>query len=347
MEKSNDIDIDSAWDNFLEEGYILDDDKILSSINNHDENIKNENIPKVSDIYISTKTKIAYLSHEIDLHSVFWKINILDYHKPEEGVIKKQMKFNLNSSEELDSMKSKLLNLKNVDEYIITQIVNPVGRIKFKDIRKVSIGLCSKDIISYRSKKKSAFYNCFVIILRIKEDNIFREIHVKVFNTGKLEIPGIRSDTLLIKVLDNLVYILKPILKIDNFTYDINKCQTVLINSNFNCGFYLNRESLLDILKYKYKINCVFDACQYPGIQCKYNYVNENNGVNKMSFMIFRTGSVLIVGKCDEKILYDIYDFIKNILITEYKNIYVKNITINEKEIINKKKQKKRIILID
>ena len=124
MEKSNDMDIDSAWENFLEEGCILDDDKFLSSINSDDENIKNENIPKVSDIYISTKTKIAYLSHEIDLHSVFWKINILDYHKPEEGVIKKQMKFNLNSSEELDSMKSKLLNLKNVDEYIITQIVN-------------------------------------------------------------------------------------------------------------------------------------------------------------------------------------------------------------------------------
>ena len=50
------------------------------------------------------------------------------------------------------------------EENVITSINNPGGRIKFKDIRKVSIGISKKDIMSYRSKKKSAFYNCFVII---------------------------------------------------------------------------------------------------------------------------------------------------------------------------------------
>ena len=48
----------------------------------------------------------------------------------------------------------------------------------------------AKDILSYRGKKRGAFYNCFVIILRIKIDNAFQEIHVKIFNTGKMEIPG-------------------------------------------------------------------------------------------------------------------------------------------------------------
>ena len=38
--------------------------------------------------------------------------------------------------------------------------------------------------------------------------------------------------------------------------------------------------------------------------------------------MIFRTGSVLIVGHCDETILYKIYEFLKVILNKEY--IYVK-----------------------
>ena len=37
--------------------------------------------------------------------------------------------------------------------------------------------------------------------------------------------------------------------------------------------------------------------------------------------MIFRTGSVLIVGKCDENVLVLIYDFLKIILNNEYKNI--------------------------
>ena len=37
--------------------------------------------------------------------------------------------------------------------------------------------------------------------------------------------------------------------------------------------------------------------------------------------MIFRTGSVLIVGKCNEAILHDIYDFLKNMLETEFANV--------------------------
>ena len=57
--------------------------------------------------------------------------------------------------------------------------------------------MSKKDIVSYRTKKKSAFYNCFVLIMRLLYNGIFREIHVKVFNTGKLEIPGIQNDQLL------------------------------------------------------------------------------------------------------------------------------------------------------
>ena len=313
-------DIDSAWNSFLEDG----------TVDNDSENSENSvemltDVPKGTDIYISTKTKIAYLSTPIDLANVFWQIQINPYHIPKEGVIKKQMKFNFTNEESLKLVEAKLADVNNVDQLIITQIINPTGRIKFKDIRKVSIGLSSKDITSYRSKKKSAFYNCFVVIMRIKEGDIFKEIHIKVFNTGKLEIPGIRSDSLLEKVLNLLVEILQPPIENKLLSYDLNQCDTVLINSNFNCGFYINRDKLLNILKYKYQIDCIFDACQYPGIQCKYYYTDENGKDYKLSFMIFRTGSILIVGKCDENILYKIYDYIKNLLINEYHLINVKN----------------------
>ena len=143
--------------------------------------------------------------------------------------------------------------------------------------------------------------------------------------------------------MDMLVDILKPLTNSTDLTYDINNCETVLINSNFNCGFYINRDKLLDILKYKYKIDCIFDACQYPGIQCKYNYIDMEKNNYRISFMIFRTGSVLIVGKCDENILIYIYEFIKNLLIIEYKEINVKNTDV-VKDSSKKKKLKKRSI---
>jgi hypothetical protein len=58
--------------------------------------------------------------------------------------------------------------------------------------------------------------------------------------------------------------------------------------------------------------------------------------------MIFRTGSVLIVGKCEnDDELYMIYDFIKNIFQEEFMNIYEENNEV--KQIKNKKKIKKTL----
>ena len=339
----DDYDIDSAWSSFLEDGTV---DNEPSTQDTSNIPAVSTDIPKGTDIYISTKTKIAYLSSHINLDFVFWKVNVMPYHLQQEGVVKKQMKFNFTDEEKLKVVSDKLIGLKNVEEQIITQIINPAGRIKFKDIRKISIGLSHKDVTSYRSKKKSAFYNCFVLIMRVEDDDIFKEIHVKVFNTGKLEIPGIRTDKLLYKTLDLLTKIIKTESGIEDLQYDKARTETVLINSNFSCGFYINRDKLLEILKYKYQIDCIFDACQYPGIQCKYNYTTETGAEYRISFMIFRTGSVLIVGKCDEDVLYNIYDNIRKILTTEYPIIKVNGVETS-KDVVKVKKHKKKIIYVD
>jgi TATA-box binding protein (TBP) (component of TFIID and TFIIIB) len=302
-------------------------------------------IPKCSDIYISTKTKIAYLSQKINLRETFWKIKISPYHTAGECIIKKQMKFNSMCEEELDEIKENLKSESYWDENIITRIVNPEGRIKYKDIRKISVGLSKKDILSYRLKRKSAFYNCFVVVIRLRYGKVFKEIHVKVFNTGKLEIPGIQTDDLLEKVLNILVNTLQPIIglgldvgsgiALEPLSFNSDNNETVLINSNFNCGFYIKRDKLYDILKYKYHINSGYDPCSYPGIQCKFYYntksavqngqqpadIESTSHFTKISFMIFRTGSVLIVGKCNETILNDVYLYIKDLLANERTNI--------------------------
>jgi hypothetical protein len=66
--------------------------------------------------------------------------------------------------------------------------------------------------------------------------------------------------------------------------------------------------------------------------------------------MIFRTGSVLIVGKCDEDVLLNIYEFLKNILVTEKNKICQINTNTNEKDTLpcltkdKKKKIRRKII---
>ena len=157
-------------------------------------------VPKCSDIYISTKTKISFLNREIDLNYLFWLLPIKKYHIQEEGIVKKQMKFQSLSKEQLEEILEKTDKYYYYKSDVLCNIDNPNGKIKFKDTRKISIGICRKDILNTRCKIKSAFYNCFVIVFRVKIEDQFKEIHIKIFNTGKLEIPGIKNDQLLAKL---------------------------------------------------------------------------------------------------------------------------------------------------
>ena len=320
--------------------------------------------PKATPIYISTKTKLAYLTKPIILKETFWNIPIMSYGTPQNGVIKKQMKFNSLVPEELEDVVNRLKHEIHYDEHVITHIDNPFGRVKFKDIRKISIGICKKDLMSYRCKQKSAFYNCFVLIFRIKIQENFKDFHVKIFNTGKIEIPGIQSEETFQFLLQMVLSTLYPYYGYD-IGYKPNNIETVLINSNFNCGFFINRETLYDTLRFKYNIQAIYDPCSYPGIQCKFYYnpavenqtgsqISELNrviykNITEVSFMIFRTGSVLIVGRCDEDVLFYIYDFLKEILKNEFKHICQKNVNMsgeidhNSFQSQDKNKQPKKI----
>jgi hypothetical protein len=117
-------------------------------------------------------------------------------------------------------------------------------------------------------------------------------------------------------------------------------------------------------LNKKYGIETSYDPCSYPGVKCKYYFNNElpfeeecqkgiiitedrsmkmselgeNKKYTEVSFMIFRTGSCLIVGNCSEKILLFIFNFIKKILFEEHSFISV----TNEEVVVKNKKVKLR-----
>jgi len=343
---------------------------------NKQENIKikgsiPEDIPVCDELYISTKTKVLFLNQEIDIQNIFWKIPIIEYGSATNGVIKKQMKIVSKSPEEYEEYCNKLKDIPYYTENIIKQIDNAEGRrIKFKDERKITIGISKKDIMNCRGKVKNAFYNCFAIIFRFKNEGLFREIHVKVFNTGKLEIPGILNPGLLVTVKSMLLETMQPFIDTSLEFLDSDSEENVLINSNFNCGYFINREKLHMILRSdKYRIESAYDPCSYPGVKCKYYFNNDldfdhtvqrgqilsedrgmkmselddNNKYTEISFMIFRTGSCLIVGNCTERILKFVFEYIKQILVDEYQNIYV----ANEDPVVKTKKPKLRKKIIN
>ena len=363
-------------------------------------------------LYISTQTKIFYLNvNFIDVDNIFWNLPILDYGIPQMGIIKKQMRMIFKTPEEYEIYSQKILSIPYYTEKIIKQINNPNARkIKFKDERKITIGISKKDIMNCHGKEKKAFINCFAIILRIPSNikvNHFHEVHVKVFNTGKITIPGIvdndeklldvtkqyiidilqpNIDTSIHLIPEDEIPLLKKIVrnkkgefplvdpstiidtdsapmklpKNSHFEY-IKQQSGVLINSNFNCGFYIDQMKLMEILQEKYKLEPTYNKSNYPGVKCKF-YLNndlpldisvqtgkiDDNDKNmkvfelkndakytKITFVIFRTGNNLILGNFSKKILLFIFDFVKNILMSEYENIR----TIQDEPTIKKQKK--------
>jgi hypothetical protein len=259
---------------------------------------------------------------------------------------------------------------------------------RFKDERKITVGICRKDVLACRRKKKNVFYNCIAVVIRIIYKGEFREVHAKVFNTGKMEIPGMFNDEILAITRAMILSSLRPYVSspaVPVLDYDKNGSneeddeQNVLINSNFHCGFCIQREKLHHILRGpKYQLDCSYDPCTYPGVKCKF-YFNREIGFNQelqqgiiqenwmtrqeaentpsirdtyfeVSIMIFRTGSSLIGGNCTEKVLRFIFHFFAKILNDEYENIVLptqKHCASLELKKPKKTKLRKRFIYVD
>ena len=117
----------------------------------------------------------------------------------------------------------------------------------------------------------------------------------------------------------------------------MNHSHTALVNSNFTLNFQLDRDKLMTRLhKGKYDIISSFDPCSYPGVRNVIKFKNiyaafpelndmivGGNPESTMSCMIFRTGSVLLIGKCCDVMLHYLYKYICKILRTEYNEIAV------------------------
>jgi len=170
--------IDSEWDVFLQNQFNpFSNDSLAEtqqSKNEEDINKKidvgnnnNTNISTVNkadtvvceDLYISTQTRIFFLNiNKVDVMYLFWNIPAISYSEPRDGIIKKQIRIISNSRDDFHNYIENRNQQTYYSEKIIKQIDNPNARkIKFKDVRKLTIGMSKKDIMSCHGKNKNAF----------------------------------------------------------------------------------------------------------------------------------------------------------------------------------------------
>ena len=149
------MDLNDEWETFLESNINL-------NINNDRKTTLKKNTPKCSELYVSTQTKIAYLSEPINLYDIFWDLKILPYHEFKEGLLKKSIKINSLSKEEVDELDLNIKKEREKNVYLRCNIINQINdpssrKIKFKDVRKIICGISSKDLLCSKKKLKVRF----------------------------------------------------------------------------------------------------------------------------------------------------------------------------------------------
>ena len=291
--------------------------------------------PEPTALYISTTSMMAKLSTPIDHYALFWNIPVQSYAALKQGVVKKQIKQSAHTDEERKALDDALeRHRKETESPCLLQILfdrDKKDRMKFRHERKVSVGISKKDMLGTSIPTK-AMYNCVVIIYRLYEKGQFREYHIKVCNTGCVEVLGIHDKNTFDALMQQLVSTIINPYQPAPVSY-INQ-GIILTNSNFNCNYLIDREKLYRLMQTKYQLKPKYDPCRpHQAIRTKFYYYPQspepvdgrwrpdNGPPVSICIMIFRTGSVVIVGHCSSDEAQLAYQFMVALLKEEYPNV--------------------------
>ena len=190
--------------------------------------------------------------------------------------------------------------------------------------------------------KKKLFNNSTTIIVRL--ENKETPVNIKFFVNGSVSMSGCKKDDdglkamrILIKELQNSPSVflnnIENLEKVNIIDYDIS-----CINANYNIGFSIDREKLIEILEDKYKLKVKFKPKRYPGVLISYmiNTECENEAIcpcprtcrgkgkkatgsgmgccKKITLSVFQSGNIIITGAKNIEQTIKAYKYINGII---------------------------------
>ena len=202
-------------------------------------------------------------------------------------------------------------------------------------------GTCFKDIMLKPKTTKTSFFNQATIIVRREVSPMnWKEINVKIFRNGGVQMTGIRSIEMSSDTIRWLLQHLLATCKAEPiFTGEavIHKEQIQLINTDFSIGAKVRRDILHRILSDNYGLNSSYESAIYQGVKTKYFYNAERpadkpQGIcpcerlckgtgdgskigecKKITISPFQTGQVIITGARTMEQINEAYEFIKRV----------------------------------
>ena len=182
---------------------------------------------------------------------------------------------------------------------------------KAKTQEKIVIGTCVRDELTKRKKSKNIFFNQSTLVVRRLVKDVdgcksFKEVNIKLFKNGGVQMTGIPSDTF---AQDTLAWLAT---ELSSFSQPVlegkaapNRYSIQLINSDYQVNGNINREKLHEILVNEYNLFSSFESTIYQGCDTKY-YYNEAapadavEGICPCGEMCAGSGDGRSLGQCKE-----------------------------------------------
>ena len=219
---------------------------------------------------------------------------------------------------------------------------------------KILIGTCSRDELTKRKKSKNIFFNQSTLVVRrqyaIAADGktpLFKEVNIKLFKNGGIQMTGIPSDPFAQETIQwlakQLTMFSEPVLEGPPAPH---RYSIQLINSDYQVNGSINREKIHEILVNEYNLFSSFESTIYQGCDTKYFYneaapegapegicpcgetLCKGNGegkaigdCKKITISPFHTGSVIITGARRFEQNEKAYEFINKILMKHCREV--------------------------
>lgn len=223
----------------------------------------------------------------------------------------------------------------------LTHVLIPIwypaeGILKFEHNNMV-IGASQKDIFTNRKITSKSFFNqsTMVIRRRVPQTDAWKEVNVKLFENGGIQMTGITSPDF---AKDALTWLHATLLSLPESPFKekpaVQRFSIQLINTDYALDKFINQDALHKILINEYNLFSMLEKTIYQGVNTKffYNTNNEGTGIcrcqkfckgqgtgdgegqcKRITMSIFRTGRIIITGARQLDQICIAYDFLNGV----------------------------------
>lgn len=226
---------------------------------------------------------------------------------------------------------------------------NGILKMKFKDTMK---GTSWKDIMQKTEAATTFFFNQATLVIRREVAPLaWKEINIKLFRNGGIQMTGVRSVEM---SWDALRWLVDHILAtcgegIFEGPVNIHKMETQLVNTDFSIGAKIRRDALHKVLTEQYHLTVSYEPSIYQGVKTKFFYNAEKpagcppglcpceklckgtgdgtrlGACKKITISPFQTGQVIITGARTMAQINEAYDFMCALFVRHADEVLRKN----------------------